>query len=55
MEHHKISKLLKYSVASKNLTRKWNETRNPILRSDLHESSDAYIVVKVRRNCYTHC
>ena len=64
MEHHKISKLLTYSVGSKLLTRKWNELyclsgiqysikkdirfRNSILRSDLYESSDAYIFVKVR-------
>ena len=64
MEHHKISKLLTYSVVSKLLTRKWNELyclsgiqysinkdirfTNSILRSDLYESSDAHIVVKVR-------
>ena len=62
MEHHKISKLLNDSSVSKFVTRKWIEEndlpgnqytvrknirfKTPMLRSDLCDYSDAYIVVK---------
>ena len=62
MKHLKISKLLKDSLVSKFLTRKWIEVddlsghqyyvnenirfKSPFLRSDLWDYSVAYIVVK---------
>ena len=62
MEHYKISKLSNDSTVSKFVTRKWIEVNDlsggqystiknikfntPILRSDLCDYSDAYIVVK---------
>ena len=62
MEHHKISKLLNDSTVSKFVTRKWIEVnylsggqysinknirfKISMLRSDLCDYSDAYIVVK---------
>ena len=64
MEHHKTSKLLNDSAVSKLVTIKWIEINNlscgqfsvkknvrfktSILRSDLCDYSDAYIVVKGR-------
>ena len=64
MEHHKISELLKNSTVSKFAARKWIEVNNlsgsqysvnknirfktPMLRSNLFDYSDAYIVVKER-------
>ena len=63
MEHNKISNLLNDSSTSKFATRKWIEVidlssgqcsvnknikfKNSMLRSDLCDYSDAYIVVKV--------
>ena len=62
MEHHKISKLLKDSTVLKCFTRKWVEINDlsngqysvnknmrfetPMLRSDVCDHRDAYIVVK---------
>ena len=62
MEHHKISKLLKDSTVLKCFIRKWVEVNDlsnsqysvnknmrfetPMLRSDLCDYRDAYIVVK---------
>ena len=62
MAHHKISKLLKDSTASKFVTRKWIEVNDlsgnqysvnknirfkiSMLRSDFQNYSDAYIVAK---------
>ena len=62
MEYYKISKLLDESPVSMFVTRKWNEVNDlsgsqysvnknirfvtPILRSDLCDYCDAYIVVK---------
>ena len=64
MEHYKISKLLNDSTASKFVTRKWVEVNNlssgqysssknirfktSVLRSNLCDYSDVYIVVKGR-------
>ena len=64
MEHHKISKLLHDSTVSKFVTRKCIEVNGlseskfsvnknirfetPMLRSDLRDHSDAYILVKGR-------
>ena len=62
MEHHKIFKLLNDSTVSKFLTKKWIEVnkllhaqysvnknirfKTPMLRSDMWDHSDAYIIVK---------
>ena len=62
MEHHKISKLSNDSTVSKFVMRKWTEVNNlpggqysnnknirfktPMLRSDLCDYSDVYIVLK---------
>ena len=62
MEHHKISKVLNVSTVSKFATRKWIEVNDlsggqysvnkdlkfkiSMLRSDLCDYSDVYIVVK---------
>ena len=62
MEHYKISKLLNDSIVSKFVTEKWIKIndlsigqyfankkirfKTSVLRSDLHDYSDAYIVVK---------
>ena len=62
MEHYKISKLFNDSTSSKSVTRKWIEVndlshgqysvnknvrfKTPMLRSDLCNYTDAYIVVK---------
>ena len=62
IQHHKISKFLKDSTAPKFSTRKWTEVndslgsqysvnknisfKTPMLRSDLCDHSDTYIVVK---------
>ena len=62
MEHYKISKLLNKSTVSKYVTNKWIEVnylsssqfsinknirfKTSMLRSDLCDYSDAYIVVK---------
>ena len=64
MEKYKISKLLNDSTAWKLVRRKWIDVNNlssdqysvnknikfktPMLRSDLYDFNDAYIVVKVR-------
>ena len=63
MEHHKIFKLLNDSTVSKFVRRKWIEVNDlsggqysvdksigltPMLRSDLFDYSDGYIVVKGR-------
>ena len=64
MEHHKLFKLLNDSTVSKFVTRKWVEVndllgseysaglnlrlKTPMLRSDLRDYSDVYIVVKGR-------
>ena len=64
MEHHKLSKLLKDSTVSKFVTRKWIEGndlssgqysanknirfKTTMLRLDLRDYSDAYIVLKGR-------
>ena len=64
MEHLKIFELLSDSTVSKFVTRKWIEEndlsngqysveknirfKNPMLRSDLCDYSDAYVVVKGR-------
>ena len=64
MEHHKISKLLNDSTVSKFAKRKWIEVngllngkysvhknlrfKTPMLRSNLCDYSDAYVVVKRR-------
>ena len=66
MEDHKISKLLNGSTVSKIVTRKWVKLnyisssqysikknvrfKNPMLRSDFCDYSDAYIVAKGRIN-----
>ena len=68
MEHYEISKLLNDSIVSKSVTRKWIEIndlsngqscisknirfKTPMLRSDLCDYSDVYIVVKRETNCY---
>ena len=62
MEHHKISKLFNDSAVLKFVTRRWIEVnhlsgshyssiknirlKTPMLRLDLRDYSDAYIVVK---------
>ena len=64
MEHHNISKLLKDSIVSNFVTKKWTEVndlsggqyfanknirfKTPMLRSDSCDYSDAYVVVKGR-------
>ena len=64
MEHYKVSKLLFDSTVSKFVTKKWIEVndlsggqyyvnknirfKTSMLRSDLHDYSDSYIVVKRR-------
>ena len=66
MEHYKISKLLNDSTVSKFVTKKWVEVndlssgqysinknirfKTSILRSDLCDYSDAYIIIKGRTN-----
>ena len=66
MEHYKISKLLSDSTASKFVAKKWIEVndlpsgkhsinkdirfKTSMLRSDLCDYSDAYIVVKRKIN-----
>ena len=65
MEHYKISKLLNDSIASKFVRKKWVEVndllngqysvnknimfKTSMLRSDLRDYSNAYIVVKGTR------
>ena len=67
MEHYKISKLLNNSCVSKFVTKKWIEIKDlpsgqyfniknirfktSMLRSDLCDYSDVYIVVKGRIIC----
>ena len=66
MEHHKISKLLKNSTIAKFVAIKWIKVndlsvgqysvnkniklKTPLLRSDLWDYSNAYIVVKWKTN-----
>ena len=70
MEHYKISKLLKNSTVSKFMTKKWVKVnalsggqycvnknikfKTSMLRSDLCDYSDAYVVVKgkIHLSCF---
>ena len=71
MEHHKISKLLNNSTESLFVTKKWIKIiylsggqysanknirfKTPMLRSDLCDYNNVYLIVKKRTNVTVYC